>query len=324
MKDIGGPAQTVRPLVAPMAEAAAHSIAMATWRKTSANRCSAMAAATDNVGLFFGEDIFFAIASILLIQGVFEGYGVDAHAAAAFGLGDPDRDLCDAHPFRPPVCARPTPGTQAGQRCRRGRSMITSNGSISLTGIIFAIWSLLSVRDRSNGKRYGNAAFWGLLAASFLFGATCPTSPMACWCWRWSRLPAFGGLRSISDPPTTDSTEREQLALRFGNRLFLPALIVPLTAVAGTLLYNYTPLGQTGLFEARRETLILFGDRRPDCAGVGDGVAASTGACPDGGRATIDGFDRLGGDPAADARRPRRGVRAGGRGRVSSGRSPRR
>jgi uncharacterized membrane protein len=35
----------------------------------------AMAAATDNVGLFFGEDIFFAIASILLIQGVFESAG---------------------------------------------------------------------------------------------------------------------------------------------------------------------------------------------------------------------------------------------------------
>ena len=35
-----------------------------------------MSAATDNVGLFFGEDIFFAIASILLIQGVFESYGI--------------------------------------------------------------------------------------------------------------------------------------------------------------------------------------------------------------------------------------------------------
>ena len=41
--------------------------------------------------------------------------------------------------------------------------------------------------------------------------------------------------------------------------MFIPALIVPVTAVAGTLLYNYTPLVETGLFEARRETLILFG-----------------------------------------------------------------
>src|SRR3546814_16087293 len=33
------------------------------------------AAATDNVGLFFGEDIVLAIGSILLMKGVLEGYG---------------------------------------------------------------------------------------------------------------------------------------------------------------------------------------------------------------------------------------------------------
>jgi uncharacterized membrane protein len=36
----------------------------------------AMSAATDNVGLFFGEDIFLAIASILLIQGSLAGFGI--------------------------------------------------------------------------------------------------------------------------------------------------------------------------------------------------------------------------------------------------------
>jgi uncharacterized membrane protein len=74
MKDIGGHPQAVRPLVAPMAEAAAikHHGALPQEER---EQVLAMAAATDNVGLFFGEDIFFAIASILLIQGVFESYG---------------------------------------------------------------------------------------------------------------------------------------------------------------------------------------------------------------------------------------------------------
>lgn len=74
MKDIGGHPQAVRPLVAPMAEAAAE---MSHGRLDDGMReeVRAMAAATDNVGLFFGEDIFFAIASILLIQGVFESNG---------------------------------------------------------------------------------------------------------------------------------------------------------------------------------------------------------------------------------------------------------
>lgn len=74
MKDIGGPAQSVRPLVAPMAEAAAIKT-HGDLPETERDKVKAMAAATDNVGLFFGEDIFFAIASILLIQGVFESAG---------------------------------------------------------------------------------------------------------------------------------------------------------------------------------------------------------------------------------------------------------
>lgn len=74
MKDIGGHPQTVRPLVAPMAEAAAEK-SHGQLAENDREQVLAMAAATDNVGLFFGEDIFFAIASILLIQGVFESYG---------------------------------------------------------------------------------------------------------------------------------------------------------------------------------------------------------------------------------------------------------
>jgi uncharacterized membrane protein len=68
---IAGPAQTVRPLVAPMAEAAAEA-----QGSSDPDAIRAMAAATDNVGLFFGEDIFIAIGSILLMKGVLEGYGI--------------------------------------------------------------------------------------------------------------------------------------------------------------------------------------------------------------------------------------------------------
>jgi uncharacterized membrane protein len=74
MKDIGGHPQAVRPLVAPMAEAAAEK-SHGKLAEDDREKVLAMSAATDNVGLFFGEDIFFAIASILLIQGVFESYG---------------------------------------------------------------------------------------------------------------------------------------------------------------------------------------------------------------------------------------------------------
>jgi len=70
-----GHAQTVRPLVAPMAEGAAES-RLGVLPERARERVKAMTAATDNVGLFFGEDVFIAIASILLIRGFLEQNGI--------------------------------------------------------------------------------------------------------------------------------------------------------------------------------------------------------------------------------------------------------
>ncbi|MEO8177184.1 MAG: DUF969 domain-containing protein [Sphingomicrobium sp.] len=69
-----GHAQTVRPLVAPMALAAAEK-QHGELDEPTADKVKAYAAATDNVGLFFGEDIFFAIGSIVLIQQILATYG---------------------------------------------------------------------------------------------------------------------------------------------------------------------------------------------------------------------------------------------------------
>ena len=70
-----GHPQTVRPLLAPMALAAAEKQHGELDEATS-EKVKAYSAATDNVGLFFGEDIFFAIASIVLIQQTLAAYGI--------------------------------------------------------------------------------------------------------------------------------------------------------------------------------------------------------------------------------------------------------
>lgn len=70
-----GHPQTVRPLVAPMAVAAAEK-KLGDLTDEQADEVKAMAAATDNVGLFFGEDVFLAIGSIVLIQQVMATYGI--------------------------------------------------------------------------------------------------------------------------------------------------------------------------------------------------------------------------------------------------------
>lgn len=63
---IGGHAQSVRPIVAPMAEAAAVKRYGPLPDRVS-QRIRAFAAGTDNVGSFFGEDIFVAVGAVLLI-----------------------------------------------------------------------------------------------------------------------------------------------------------------------------------------------------------------------------------------------------------------
>ena len=74
LTSVAGHPQTVRPLVAPMAEAAADA-ANPGLSDDQREEVKAFAAATDNVGLFFGEDIFLAIGSILLMKGLLEGNG---------------------------------------------------------------------------------------------------------------------------------------------------------------------------------------------------------------------------------------------------------
>ena len=75
LTSVAGHPQTVRPLVAPMAEVAAEKQG-GTLTEDARETVKAYAAATDNVGLFFGEDIFLAIGSILLMKGLLEQYGI--------------------------------------------------------------------------------------------------------------------------------------------------------------------------------------------------------------------------------------------------------
>lgn len=66
LNSIGGHAQTVRPLVFPMAEGAALRRYGSVSERVK-EKIKGHSAAADNVGVFFGEDIFVAVGSILLI-----------------------------------------------------------------------------------------------------------------------------------------------------------------------------------------------------------------------------------------------------------------
>ena len=107
--------------------------------------------------------------------------------------------------------------------------MITYEWLYILAGSFFAIWALLSLRDRL----WGNAGFWGLLAASFFGGSHFSDLENGILVLAMVAIAGLGGLKR-SNPDTTGETSRQKRALSLGNKLFIPALIEPFTAVAGT------------------------------------------------------------------------------------------
>lgn len=138
--------------------------------------------------------------------------------------------------------------------------MITTQCVFSLVGAMFAAFAILSLFDRTNNKRLGNAAFWGLFALSLIAGSWLGDLVNGLIVLGLAALATFR-LLGRGAPDTSDE-ERAAAGARYGNRLFLPILVVLVTAIAGTLLYLYTPLHETGLFENNRETFVLL------CLGV--------------------------------------------------------
>jgi uncharacterized membrane protein len=136
--------------------------------------------------------------------------------------------------------------------------MITLHWLYTLAGAMFAAFALLSALDRNNPKRLGNAAFWGLMALSLLAGDLLGDFGNGLLVLGLAGLAGFGFI-GRSHPPTIGDEERDAWSAKLGNRLFLPALIIPVTALVGTLVYTYTPVGDLGWIEDKRETYVFLG-----------------------------------------------------------------
>jgi len=127
-----------------------------------------------------------------------------------------------------------------------------------VAGAVFAAFALGSWRNGATRKRLGNSAFWALLAVSFWFGDFLGDIGNGVLVLA---LVALAGMHLLgrSAGRSTSEEERQRFSERFGNGLFLPALIIPFTAFAGTLLFTYTPLKDSGLIDPKSVTLVLLG-----------------------------------------------------------------
>ncbi|MGC8519352.1 MAG: DUF979 domain-containing protein [Steroidobacteraceae bacterium] len=133
--------------------------------------------------------------------------------------------------------------------------MIELHEVYALAGAMFAAFALLSVRDRSNPRRWGNGAFWALLAVSFLFGSRIGDTANGVLVVGLILLGGTGALGRGSTERRS-AEERAQRAARRGNALLVPALLIPLLAVIGTFTLGRIEIGGMPLADPNNVTLI--------------------------------------------------------------------
>ncbi|WP_298578097.1 DUF979 domain-containing protein [uncultured Luteimonas sp.] len=123
----------------------------------------------------------------------------------------------------------------------------------------YLLWSALrAVRDRSNPRRLANGLFWGLVAATMLAADRMPAAVVGGIVVALACLAGFGGLgRGRCDEGTPAA--REASARRLGNRLFFPALLIPLVAVLVAVPLADLQVGGMRVFGAQLTTLVGLG-----------------------------------------------------------------
>jgi uncharacterized membrane protein len=124
----------------------------------------------------------------------------------------------------------------------------------ALAGLVFLGWALATLMDRQHPRRRLGAAFWGLIALEFLAGDGLGDMGNGLLVLGLVAL-ALAGAPGKGQPATSSAVARQANAVRHGNRLFLPALIVPGAALAGTFLLPRID----GLVDPKQATLVSLG-----------------------------------------------------------------
>ena len=136
--------------------------------------------------------------------------------------------------------------------------MIGLDVVFTLAGILFAAFAVLNLVDRTNPKRFGSAAFWGAYAVTLLFGSLLSDFVNGCLVLVLVAVGGIGGL-GRGRPRAASADERRESAARWGNRLFIPALIPPVLTLLAALVLRDAKIGERPLFEPKNLSVIALG-----------------------------------------------------------------
>lgn len=122
-------------------------------------------------------------------------------------------------------------------------TLISINSVYYLIGIIVMMLVVMTLRDKANSKRYTTALFWFLFGSSFLFTDILITLIGKASTYRLvgveviiMALLAGLGLVGKGEYEMASDEQRHASSEKLKNWLFLPAVLIPIVTVIGTLL----------------------------------------------------------------------------------------
>jgi uncharacterized membrane protein len=135
--------------------------------------------------------------------------------------------------------------------------MITLEFVYVLLGAMALGVAIVNALDHAHPKRLGNALFWGLWAASFLLGSHLPDFVNGLIV---IAMVIVASARALGGGTADRLTAAERLASaeRWGNRLFVPALLVPALTLLGTLTLKGVRIGGVALVDPKQVTLVAL------------------------------------------------------------------
>lgn len=128
----------------------------------------------------------------------------------------------------------------------------------TLGGLLFSMVAVLEFLDRANPKRFRKTLFWGIYGITFLFGALLPPFVTGCLVILMVLVTGWKDL-GMSQVKTNSETERRQSAARLRDKLFVPALCIPLVTFLGTKLLPIITIDGKPLAIADNATMVSLG-----------------------------------------------------------------
>lgn len=146
--------------------------------------------------------------------------------------------------------------------------MITLEHIYWLSGLMMAGVSIVNLTDRTNSRWLNNTAFWGIYAVTFLVGTHLPDVVNG---FLVIAMVLFASIRGLGQgrKESASRNEREASAKRWGNKLFIPALTIPLVTVLGTFLFKKITFHGAPLVDVSQVTVISLGIATLIALGVG-------------------------------------------------------